>query len=60
MKPAPINILAIVLTARVLGLEIGAARAIETVLFSVIIGLLMSVIFEKERRSPSGGIYPAS
>jgi len=43
-----INVLAIVLTARVLGLELGAARAIGAVLFSVVIGLLMHVIFRKE------------
>ncbi len=43
-----INVLAIVLTARVLGLELGIARAIGAVIFSVVIGLLMSVIFGKE------------
>jgi len=43
-----INVLAIILTARVLGLEIGVARAIGAVLFSIIIGILMAVIFRKE------------
>jgi uncharacterized membrane protein YraQ (UPF0718 family) len=43
-----INILAIVLTARVLGPELGAARAIGAVLFSVVIGLAMHLIFRKE------------
>jgi uncharacterized membrane protein YraQ (UPF0718 family) len=43
-----INVLAIILTARVLGLEIGVARAIGAVLFSIIIGILMTVIFRKE------------
>jgi hypothetical protein len=43
-----INVLAIVLTARVLGLEIGVARAVGAIVFSVVIGLLMHVIFRKE------------
>ena len=43
-----INVLAIVLTARVLGLEMGVARTVGAVLFSVIIGLLMHLIFRKE------------
>jgi len=43
-----INVLAIILTARVLGLEIGIARAVGAVLFSVVIGLSMHFIFRKE------------
>ncbi len=43
-----INVLAIVLTARVLGLELGVARAVGAVAFSVIIGLAMHLIFRKE------------
>jgi uncharacterized membrane protein YraQ (UPF0718 family) len=43
-----INVLAIILTARVLGMKIGVARAVGAVLFSVIIGLLMHFIFRKE------------
>ncbi|MGC8739257.1 MAG: permease [Candidatus Hydrogenedens sp.] len=43
-----INVLAIILTARILGLELGLARAIGAVIFSVIIGLLMFFIFRKE------------
>jgi len=43
-----INVLAIILTARVLGLKIGAARAIGAVLFSIIIGLIMHLIYRKE------------
>jgi uncharacterized membrane protein YraQ (UPF0718 family) len=42
-----INILAIVMTARVLGLEIGVARAVGAVAFSIVIGLLMSLFFRK-------------
>ena len=45
-----INILAIILTARILGPEIGFARAIGAIFFSIIIGLLMHFIFLKEER----------
>ncbi len=43
-----INVLAIILTARVLGIELGIARAVGAILFSVVIGLFMHVIFLKE------------
>ncbi len=43
-----INVLAIILTARILGIELGVARALGAVLFAVIIGLLMYFIFRKE------------
>ncbi|MBN1126819.1 MAG: permease [Sedimentisphaerales bacterium] len=43
-----INVLAIILTARVLGLEIGIARAVGAIVFSVVIGVLMHLIFRKE------------
>jgi uncharacterized membrane protein YraQ (UPF0718 family) len=46
-----INVLAIVLTARVLGLEIGIARAVGAVVFSVLIGLLMYLVFRKEEQA---------
>ncbi len=45
-----INVLAIVLTARVLGIEIGVARAIGAIIFSVVIGLLMHLMFIKEEQ----------
>jgi uncharacterized membrane protein YraQ (UPF0718 family) len=45
-----INVLAIILTARILGWQLGLARAIGAVLFSVVIGLLMHFIFLKEER----------
>jgi uncharacterized membrane protein YraQ (UPF0718 family) len=45
-----INVLAIFLTARVLGFPIGAARAIGSVVFAVVIGILMAVIFRKEEK----------
>ncbi|MBU8922432.1 MAG: permease [Bacteroidales bacterium] len=43
-----INVLAIILTMRILGVGLGIARAVGAVLFSVIIGLLMHFIFRKE------------
>lgn len=45
-----INVLAIALTARVLGVQLGMARAIGAIVFSVIIGLLMHLIFRKEEQ----------
>jgi uncharacterized membrane protein YraQ (UPF0718 family) len=46
-----INVLAIVLTARILGPEIGLARAVGAVIFSVVIGLIMHLIFRKEEHA---------
>jgi len=46
-----INVLAIVMTARVLGVELGIARAVGAVLFSVVIGVLMHLIFRKEEEA---------
>jgi uncharacterized membrane protein YraQ (UPF0718 family) len=43
-----INVLAMILTARVLGLRLGLARAIGAVGFAFVIGLLMAAIFRKE------------
>ena len=43
-----INILAIILTARVLGLELGIARALGAIIFSIVVGLLMHFIFHRE------------
>jgi uncharacterized membrane protein YraQ (UPF0718 family) len=45
-----INALAIILTARILGWQLGLARALGAVLFSIVIGLLMHFIFLKEER----------
>jgi uncharacterized membrane protein YraQ (UPF0718 family) len=46
-----INILAIILTARILGFEMGVARVIGAVSFAVIIGILMSLIYRKEEKA---------
>jgi len=49
-----INVLAIIMTARILGWQLGAARAIGAIVFSVVIGLLMHLIFIKEERARQG------
>ena len=46
-----ISILSIILTARILGFEMGVARIIGAILFSVVIGLAMSFIFRKEEKA---------
>src|SRR3989304_2306344 len=43
-----INVLAIILTARILGFKLGVARAVGAILFSIIIGLSMHFIYRKE------------
>lgn len=43
-----INALAIILTARVLGLELGVARAVGAVFFAVVVGLAMHLLFRRE------------
>ncbi len=48
-----INVLAIFLSARVLGVELGAARAVGAIAFAVIIGLLMHGIFRREETERS-------
>ena len=45
-----VNVLAVILTARVLGVELGIARAVGAIVFSIIIGLLMHSIFHKEEK----------
>jgi uncharacterized membrane protein YraQ (UPF0718 family) len=46
-----INVLAIVLTARILGLELGIARAVGAIVFSVGIGLTMHFLYRKEEHA---------
>lgn len=56
-----INALAIILTARVLGLELGIARAVGAVVFSVLIGLAMHLLFrgDEAARSRAAAAAPA-
>ncbi|QSZ67208.1 permease [Methanofollis aquaemaris] len=42
-----INVLAIIYTAKVLGFDLGLARAISAVLLAIVIGLIMAAIFRK-------------
>ncbi len=51
-----INVLAIILTARVLGTELGLARAIGAIVFSVVIGLCMAFIFRKEEAEKAASL----
>ena len=46
-----INVLAIFLSARVLGLSIGVGRVVGAVVFAVVIGLLMATVFRKGERA---------
>jgi uncharacterized membrane protein YraQ (UPF0718 family) len=50
-----INVLAIVLTARILGWELGLARAIGAVIFAVLTGLLMAFFFRKDDAEREAG-----
>ncbi len=43
-----INVLAMILTARVLGLQLGVARSVGAVGFAVVVGLLMAGLFRRE------------
>ena len=45
-----INILAIILTARILGFEMGVARIIGAVVFAIVIGSVMAFIYRKEEK----------
>jgi len=46
-----VNVLAIILTARILGPEIGFARAVGAIVFSIVIGLFMHLIYRKEEKA---------
>jgi uncharacterized membrane protein YraQ (UPF0718 family) len=50
-----INVLAITLTAKILGWQMGLARAVGAVVFAVITGLLMAVIFRKDDAARTQG-----
>ena len=55
-----INVLAIVMTAKVLGASIGIARAAGAVVFSIVIGLLMAFLFrhEEQRKVTAAAALP--
>ena len=56
-----INVLAIVLTANVLGFRLGLARAVGAIAFAFVVGLLMRLIFRKEddRRNVNAAMFQA-
>jgi uncharacterized membrane protein YraQ (UPF0718 family) len=54
-----INVLAIILTARVLGFKMGVARAVGAIAFSIVIGLLMHLIFRKEEMQKAAVFHQA-
>jgi hypothetical protein len=49
-----INVMAIVVTAKVLGAELGIARAVGAIVFALVIGALMHLIYQKEESTRSG------
>ena len=51
-----INVLAIILTARVLGFELGIARAMMSILFAVLIGLSMHLLFRRSEHERAAGV----
>lgn len=46
-----INIMAIVVTAKVLGFELGLARALGAIVFAVVIGVIMHLIYRREEQA---------
>ncbi len=54
-----INLMAIILTARVLGLDLGIARAVAAVSMAVVIGLIMAAIFQKSEQKCVSAPIPA-
>jgi len=53
-----INVLAIFLSARVLGFDIGLARAVGAVAFAFIVGLMMASLFRKEEEEKAAAAPP--
>ncbi|ODV49213.1 hypothetical protein C7960_0142 [Methanohalophilus euhalobius] len=49
-----INILAIVYTAKILGYDLGVARAVIAIILSIAIGLTMAAVFERHREKKEG------
>lgn len=50
-----INVLAITLTAKILGWQLGLARAVGAIVFAIVTGLLMAVIFRKDDAARTAG-----
>lgn len=54
-----INVLAIVYSARLLGYDIGIARAVGAIIFSVLAGLIMAFIYRKEKTQGDAAAFAA-
>jgi uncharacterized protein len=54
-----INVLAIVYTARILGFDLGLARAVGAVVFAASIGLIMALVYRKEESSKDSAAFDA-
>jgi uncharacterized membrane protein YraQ (UPF0718 family) len=54
-----INVLAIVYTARILGYDLGLARAIGAIIFAGAIGLIMALIYRREESVKSAAAFDA-
>ncbi|TNF06939.1 MAG: hypothetical protein EP323_03970 [Gammaproteobacteria bacterium] len=56
-----INVMAVVVTAKVLGAELGIARAVGAILFALVIGAIMHLIYRREEaaRSATGKGFAA-
>jgi uncharacterized membrane protein YraQ (UPF0718 family) len=52
-----INVLAIVMTARILGWQLGLARALVAVVFAVVVGLTMAFVFRKDDANRAAGNF---
>ncbi|PIP38350.1 MAG: hypothetical protein COX19_13245 [Desulfobacterales bacterium CG23_combo_of_CG06-09_8_20_14_all_51_8] len=50
-----INVLAIVMTARILGWQLGLARAVGAIIFAVVVGLTMAFVFRKDDANRAAG-----
>ncbi|TKJ42150.1 hypothetical protein CEE37_00295 [candidate division LCP-89 bacterium B3_LCP] len=50
-----INVLAIVYSAKLLGMNLGVARAVGAIVFSVVIGLIMAALFKKQEEALHNG-----
>ncbi|MCW8926403.1 MAG: permease [Xanthomonadales bacterium] len=51
-----INVMAVVVTAKILGIELGVARAVGAIVFAVVIGGIMHFIYRKEESARSSGV----
>jgi uncharacterized membrane protein YraQ (UPF0718 family) len=52
-----INILAIIYSARVLGYDMGIARAVGAILFSIVVGLIMAAIYRREESHKDAALF---